>query len=72
MRLKPAVTAGEAFHFLSLNAGLVWGLEEAALMEADLRAIAAAMESVSSLTIADHVEPLFGGDSSSDMMEYTK
>jgi hypothetical protein len=62
MRIKPAVDQEEAYRLLSLNAALVWGLEEAAGMDTHLRAIAQSMSVISALDIPDEVEPLFGED----------
>ena len=62
MRIKPAVSPEEAYRLLTLNAALVWGLEEAAAMDAHLRGIANSMAVVSALNVPDDVEPLFGED----------
>lgn len=62
MRLKPPVTADEAYRLLALNATLAWGTADAAAMDPHLKSIAAAMAEVSALDIPDHVEPIFGED----------
>lgn len=66
MRLKPPVSADEAYRSLSLNATLSWGATDAAAMDTHLRNIAAAMAEVSALDIPDDVEPIFGEDGALD------
>ena len=66
MRLKPPVPVDQAYQYLALNAALVWGVADAALMDPQLQSIAAAMAEVSALDIADDVEPIFGEDHALD------
>ncbi len=62
MRLKPPPTAEEALRYLGVNAVLVWGVAETALMEAQLRLIADAMAAVAALEVPEETEPLFAED----------
>jgi hypothetical protein len=66
MRIKPPVSDEQAYQYLSLNAALVWGAADAALMDTQLHAIASAMAEVSALAIPDDVEPIFGEDHALD------
>ncbi|WP_342364113.1 hypothetical protein [Terrarubrum flagellatum] len=66
MRLKPAVSQEEAYRLLALNAAAIWGVQEAALLDDNLKLIADAMATVSALNIPDDVEPLFGQDIAAD------
>ena len=66
MRIKPPVSNDQAYQYLSLNAVLVWGVADAASMDPQLHAIAAAMAEVSALVIPDEVEPIFGEDHALD------
>ena len=62
MRLKPPITADQAYRQLALNATLSWGLADAAAMDSLLLSMAEAMAVVGALDIPDEVEPLFGED----------
>ncbi|MEO8540397.1 MAG: hypothetical protein ABI577_11705 [bacterium] len=62
MRLKPALSAEEAFQFLSASAVLTWGAAAASEITTNLRSIAEAMAVVGALDIPDETEPLFGED----------
>lgn len=66
MRIKPPVSSEQAYQYLSLNAVLVWGIDDAAKMDPQLQAIAGAMAEVSALDIPDEVEPIFGEDHALD------
>ena len=66
MRLKPPISAEEAYRYLSVNAALVWVLEDAAKMAGTIKTIAGSMAEVSALDIPDEVEPLFGEDIGTD------
>jgi len=66
LRLKPPVSAEEAYRSLSLNATQSWGAADAAAMDSQLHAIAAAMAEVSALDIPYDVEPIFGEDHAAD------
>ncbi len=60
MRLKPGLTAGEAYEMLAVAATLSWGLSEAALLEPHLRSISEAMAAIGGVDIPDDTEPLAG------------
>ena len=62
MRLKPPVSNDEAYRYLSLNAALVWGVEDAAKMDEHLHSIARSMSVVGALEVPESIEPLFGED----------
>jgi hypothetical protein len=62
MRLKPALSADEAFQLLSASATLTWGPSAAAGLTTQLRSIAEAMAVVGALDIPEDTEPLFGED----------
>ena len=62
MRLKPPVSADQAYQYLAVNAALVWGVGDAAKMDAHLHSIADAMAVIGALDIPEHIEPLFGED----------
>lgn len=66
VRIKPPVPVEQAYQYLALNAALVWGVTDAASMDPQLHAIAAAMAEVSALDIPDDVEPIFGEDHALD------
>jgi len=62
LRLKPAPSVDEAFHFLNVSASLAWGPSAAIEIQANLRSIAEAMSVVAALEIPGETEPLFGED----------
>lgn len=66
MRIKPPVSAEQAYQYLSINAAMVWGVADAAAMDTHLHSIANAMAEVSALEIPDAVEPIFGEDHALD------
>ena len=62
MRLKPELTANQAYDMLSVAATMNWGLAEAALLAPQLRSLADAMAVVASVDVPEATEPLFGED----------
>ena len=62
MRLKPELTAGQAYDTLSVTATITWGLTEAALLETHLRSISEIMAVIGNIDIPADTEPLFGED----------
>lgn len=58
MRLKPGLTSDQAFEILSATATLTWGLEAAATLQKQLRAIADSMQVIGNLDVPDDTEPL--------------
>lgn len=62
MRLKPALSADDAFQLLSATATITWGPAAAAGITTNLRSIADAMAVVGALDIPDGTEPLYGED----------
>ena len=69
MRLKPELSADKAYEMLAMTAAATWGLAEAALLETNLRSIAAAMATISAVDVPDDTEPLFGEEAALDAME---
>jgi hypothetical protein len=62
MRLKPELTAGQAYEGLSVMATMTWGLMEAALLETHLRSISEIMAVIGNIDLPEETEPLFGED----------
>ena len=62
MRLKPGLSASQAYDMLAVSATLNWGLAEAALLETNLRSLSEAMAAIGAVDIPDDTEPLFGGE----------
>lgn len=72
MRLKPPVSAEDAYRFLSQSAVLAWGVAATARMDPHLSAIASSMAVVSALDIPDDIEPLFGENIDIDLLEASR
>lgn len=62
MRLKPALSADEAYQLLCASASLAWGAQACSELGATLRPIAEAMAVIGALEIPPGTEPLFGED----------
>ena len=62
MRLKPELTAKQAYDGLSVAATMAWGLTEAALLETHLRSISEIMAVIANIDIPEDTEPLFAED----------
>jgi hypothetical protein len=60
MRLKPGLTASDAYEMLAQAATLSWGANALPSLESKLREIAQAMEVVGNIEIPDDTDPLFG------------
>lgn len=62
MRLKPALSADEAYQLLCASAALAWGAQACSELSTNLRSIAEAMAVIGALDIPGETEPLFGED----------